>query len=386
MNKIKRILGGGGRFIVLLLLIAITFSYAMFQGGFVSWFLFYTISPFLLYSLLLSFAPIQIGEVHCEIKPSKLHRGDSAQVKISFQNKSWFPFVFLTVKELDSTTGPSQIFFVGWKRKFEWTYELHDVERGAIQFKGLHLTVTDFFGWTIRNKVIQENKTVLVYPKLSEIKYKPLQLQFEHGSINAPFSMVKDTSIVTGVRDYQAGDKFSWIHWKSFAKNATLRTKEFEDRQTQEIMLVIDQSTDKNFDDVVDLVASIITSVVKNHGDISFLSSGEKRYYSPKIKTHSQLEKVMQHLATIRSDTKKAIDATLANEVGLIKTASLIIVTGEVTDGLKQFFSKSSSFTRGIICFEVTDQEKQVRTIANVKVMPISKGKFEQAFTEVVKP
>lgn len=386
MKKVKRILGGGGRFIVLLFLIAVTFSYAMFQGGFVSWFLFYSISPFLLYSLLLSFAPIHIGEVQREIKPSKLHRGDSASVTISFQNKSWFPFVFLTVKELGSTTGPSQIFIAGWKRKFEWTYDLQNVERGAIHFNGLHVTITDFFGWTIRNKFIEENKTILVYPKISEIKYKPFQFQFEYGNMNAPFSMVKDSTLVNGVRDYQAGDKFSWIHWKSFAKSETLRTKEFEDRQTQELILVLDQSSEKNFDDVVDLAASIVTSVVKNHGDISFLSTGKKDYYFPKIKNHNQLEKVMQHLATTQPTPNQSVEAVLANKVGFINSAALIIVTGEITEQLKQFFAKSSNFTRGVVCFEVTNKEKHNRSISNVKVIPLSKGKFEQAFTEVMKP
>ena len=387
MSKVKRFLGGGGRFIVLLFLIAVTFSYAMFQGGFVSWFLFYSISPFLLYSFILSFVPIHIGEVRREIKPSKLHRGDSASVTISFQNKSWFPFVFLTVKEVGTTTGPSQIFIVGWKRKFEWTYELHNVERGAIQFSGLQVTITDFFGWTMRYKFIEENKILLVYPRITEINYKPFHFQFESGTMNAPFSMVKDSTLVNGVRDYQAGDKFSWIHWKSFAKSETLRTKEFEDRQTQELLLVLDQTVEKNFDDVVDFVASIIMSVMKNHGDISFLSTGNKDYFFPKIKNHSQLDQVMQHLATTQPDSTQSIESVLANKIGVINSAALIMVTGEVTDQLQQFFIKSSSFTRGVICFEVTNQDKQKRrSISNVKVIPISKDKFEQAFTEVGKP
>ncbi|TSI04473.1 DUF58 domain-containing protein [Lysinibacillus sp. BW-2-10] len=396
MNKVKRVFGRSGRLIILLLLIVSTFSYAMFQGGFVSWFVFYTISPFLLYSLLFAFAPIRIVDFKREITPAKLHRGDSAQVTISFQNKSLFPFVFLSVRELGENISkvdykkerPNQIFFVGWKRKFEWTYELPQVERGVIQFRGLQLTFSDFFGWSIRYKFLEENRNVLVYPKLTEMKYKPFQMQFEHGGVLSPFSMIKDTSLVTGIRDYQPGDKYSWIHWKSFAKNETLRTKEFEDRQTQDIFITIDQTMDKNFEYAVDLTASILHSVVKNHGDISFLATGEKRHYFPKIKTQSQLEKVFQHLAIIQPNTKLSFESIMVNEIGLLNSATLIIVTGELTDQLKQFFIKGSKMNQGIVCFVVTDTDTQQTrtTISNAKVVPISKDNIENVFTEVMKP
>lgn len=398
MSKVKGKLGDGGRFIVIILLIIITYSYAMFQGGFVSWFIFYSIVPFLTYSLLLTFARIKIVEFRREIKSSKLQRGDKAKVTVRFKNKSWFPFIFLTVKEMGLVNGESdkfteqssQIFFVGWKRNFEWTYELQNIERGLIQFRGLKLTFADFFGWTLRTKLVEEDKFVVVYPRVSDVKYKPLNTQFEHGGVLSPYSMVKDNSLVTGIRDYQSGDRYSWIHWKSFAKNETLRTKEFEDRQSQDIFLILDQSTHKNFEYSVDLVASILQSVIKNHGDISFLSTGGNHQYFPKIKTQNQLEKVMQHLAIVKPDASQAIDALLVNEIGLINTATLTLVTSDLSESLQHFLVNSSKLTNGIICFVITDQQDKLIEskikLPTVKVIPITKDSFEKVFTEVMKP
>lgn len=397
MKRLKRFLNGGGRFIIILLLAVASFSYAMFQGGFVSWFVFYSITPFILYSVLLTFIPIRIEEVHREIKPAKLRRGDSALVTVSFRNKTWLPLIFMTVKELgiDSHKVKLQekfgrIFFVGWKRKFEWTYELNDLERGKIQFKGLHITITDFFGWSIRRKVIEENTSIVVLPRVVEVKYKPLQMQFENGGVVSLYSMMKDTSLVTGIRDYQSGDKYSWIHWKSFAKNETLRTKEFEDRQTQDLFLAIDQTSVKNFEYTVDLAASILQSVVHHHGEISFLSTGKKRRYFPNLKSQNQLEEVMQHLAEIEPDTKQSIEGVLANEIGLLNSASLILITGEFTDHLKSFVVNSSKFACNIICFVVTDKggrfTESRMSFANAKIINISKDRFEHVFTEVIKP
>lgn len=397
MKKIKAYLGGGGRFIIIILLGIISFSYAMFQGGFVSWFVFYSIVPFLLYSLLLMFIPIKIEEVHREIKPSQLQRGDSARVTVRFQNKTWIPLVFMTIKEigLDNQSNKynglsNQIFLVGWKRQFEWTYELTDIKRGKIHFQGLQLTFADFFGWTIRVKLIEENRSVVVLPKVTEIKYKPLKMQFEHGGVASRFAMVKDTSLVTGIRDYQAGDRYSWIHWKSFAKNETLRTKEFEDRQTQDIFLTIDQSTSKNFEYAVDLAASILQSVIKNHGDISFLSTGKKSAIYPKLKSQHQLDKVMQHLAEIEADSNQSIDSILSNEISVLQSATLILITGDITEQLKQFFVNSTKLNSGIICFVVTDKSEKLQNVEsnlmNVKVVQVSNDNFENAFTEVMKP
>ncbi|KGR77220.1 DUF58 domain-containing protein [Ureibacillus sinduriensis] len=396
MKKLKAYLRGGGQFIIILSLAVITFCYAMFQGGFVSWFVFYCITPFLLYSVLLSFAPIKIDEIQRVITPSTLQRGDSVKVSVTFRNKTWIPLIFMIVEEVGSDGHSmksqgnfNQIYFVGWKRKFEWSYELDNLKRGKMQFQGIQCTFTDFFGWTVRTKRIVENRSIVIWPKRTAIKYKPMQMQFEHGGAVSQFSIMKDTSMVTGVRDYQSGDKYSWIHWKSFAKNETLRTKEFEDRQTQEIILAIDQSTAKNFEYVVDLTASILQSVIENHGDISFLSTGEKRKTFPKLKSRSGLEKVMQHLAVVEPNSKQTIDSILAKEMEFISSATLLLVTGELSKELRDFFANSSKFARGIVCFVISEKSEKVerrQIISNVKVIYIPVDQFENAFTEVMKP
>ncbi|RHW32426.1 DUF58 domain-containing protein [Lysinibacillus yapensis] len=394
MRRLKARLRDGGRFIITILLVVSTFSYAMFQGGFVSWFIFYTLMPFLIYSLLLRVAPLRIVEVQREIKPYKLQRGDSAKVRVTFQNKSWFPLIFMTVSEtgfdrpVKQQGNSNQIFLVGWKRRFEWTYDLKGLERGLLHFKGLHFTFTDFLGWTIRHKVVEQPKSTVIFPKRTEINYKPIKMQFEHGGVSSPRSMVKDTSLVTGIRDYQSGDKSSWIHWKSFAKNETLRTKDFEEQTTQDILLVIDQTSKRNFENAVDLTASILQSVVKNRGDISFLSTGENRAIFPHIQTQHKLEQVMQHLAQIEPNAKESLASILVNELGRINTASLLLITGELTQELKDFFKTKAKFTSGIICFVVTGENEKIGRLKlpNVTVIPLAAGQFEKAFTEVAKP
>ena len=63
LQKLNRI----WKLILLFLLIAMVFSYAMFQGGFVSWFLFYSFLPFALYGLFVAAYPIRDWQVKRKI-------------------------------------------------------------------------------------------------------------------------------------------------------------------------------------------------------------------------------------------------------------------------------------------------------------------------------
>lgn len=392
MNMWKGMLNKFGRVIVNLILIAATFSYAMFQGGFVSWFLFYTLIPFLLYSILLNFVPLHIEEVSREVQPAKLARGDKASVMIRFKNKTWFPLAFLTVGEIglnDHIVGKStNIFFVGFKRNFSWSYEIPELERGIIEFSALQFTVTDFFGWTVRHKFIPLKQTVIVYPKITKLKYGKVERQFDQGGMLSPFHFVKDTSLVTSVRDYQAGDRFSWIHWKSFAKDETLRTKDFEVRHSQEVLLVLDATVNRHFEDAVDLAASVLQTIVENNGDVSFYIAGKERAFYPQIK-RGQFEKVMQQLSIVQAYDSNNIELLLTKE-GKTLDSSILLFTGELSDSLRSFFKNHGKKSKGIVCFVLSSEQEMEERIKenyyNVKIVPITKAMFPDVFTEVLRP
>lgn len=394
MSYWNRIFSKIGRFIVNILLILITFSYAMFQGGFVSWFLFYTLIPFLLYSLVLNFIPVSIEEVKREIHPTKLVRGDGASVTIHFKNKTWFPLAFVTVREIGlkddivaKSKGCSNIFFAGFKRSFHWTYEIPELERGVIEFSTLQFTFTDFFGWTVRHKFVDVKQKVIVYPKITEMKYRQFQRHIDQGGVLAPFAFLKDTTLVSSVRNYQAGDRFSWIHWKSFAKDETLRTKDFEVRQSHEVMLVLDATVKRHFEEVVELAASVLQTIVKNHGEVSFFIAGDEQVFYPQLK-QSQFGNIMKQLSLVEAIDSKNIEWILTRE-GKTLDSFMLLFTGELTESLRNFFMNHSKKTKGIICFVLSSQQEigQAREeFFNVTIIPITKERFSDVFTEVIKP
>lgn len=102
----------------------VIFSYAMFQGGFVSWFVFFTVSPFLVYALLFLVVREDILLVERKIEPNHIERGQSAKVFITIERRTRFPFAYIMMEELVDSEGLVQakiensnaIKFVGFRK------------------------------------------------------------------------------------------------------------------------------------------------------------------------------------------------------------------------------------------------------------------------------
>jgi uncharacterized protein (DUF58 family) len=385
---------------VLIFLLLFTFAFAMIQGGFVSWFIFFVSAPFMVYAILLAFVPIRVKNIRRTITPDHIVRGGKVNVRVSFENKTTFPLLFLTVREklntdeLDiHTEGKSNnLFLVGFRKYFEWSYELRNVPRGEFVFEGLEVVVTDFFGWIERVVTVNHHDIMLVYPKETNITFTTINVQYDQGGANVNRSLVKDTTVSVGVRKYESGDRFSWIHWKSFAKSGELRTKEFEDVQAQSVVLYLDRSVQPFFEESVDLAASLLKVGVQHRADISFFTAGTNRKLFPLIRTESQLNLVMQYLATTQMEHfTTTIEHSLRSEHGLLNRSIALVVTSRVDDDLEKLLMSGSKYARAIICFVVISEEQlhlagSTRNFAGQnKLIYLTESMFKHALVEVNK-
>jgi uncharacterized protein (DUF58 family) len=381
-------------FILIALLFGVTFSFAMFQGGFVSWFIFLVILPFLLYSLLIAVIPISIQEVQRELSAYRVERGRNIEVTVKFKIKTPLPLLFVTAKETlpkrhsfrvkNGQLG--QLFFAGLKREFEWRYTLQELTRGEHELYAIEVIASDFFGWVTRTTRHELPKTIVVYPQLTDIANTSLTVQYDQGGVVAKYRSVKDTALVSGLRDYQPGDRFSQVHWKSFAKTGNLRTKEFEDRQSQNITLCLDRSTREHFESAVDLTASIVKSAVRNHNDIAFISGGDPKLYYSTIQTDLQLEQVLHHLAVVQPSGAPIQDSFKGKERQLSKSI-LIIVAGDLSKGLLNVLQKDVPFANQVICYLTAPNIRidNIKLAPHCKVLAVDHDQFAKVFSEVNK-
>jgi uncharacterized protein (DUF58 family) len=401
MNKAKEFVTLWGRLLFVLGLLVLTFSFAMFQGGFVSWFIFYMALPFALYSILLTFYPLQDIELTREIHTAQVRKGGSFSATVHIRRKIRFPLLYMVLTEKTNspalkkmTAGGQQKMFVpGFRKAYDWSYDIEQMPRGEHILEGVQIEVADFFGWVRKSRMVPLQQKVLVYPNTVDIVYRPLESRYDHGSMAAPFTLVKDTTMATGIRDYHPGDRVSWIHWKSFARTQTMRTKEFEDRQSQDLFLMDDRVSSDKFEMQVELVASILQSIVRANSSVAYLSLGNTRDYFPVIQTEEHLHRIMYHLTKVQADLEKPVEEAIHRDLQKIHASSLVYITSHLTIDMVKVIQRNVKHLNTCMCLIVTNKgevpsakEETARQFARSKgfiVKCISPDNFPSAFTEV---
>jgi len=128
MKKFKELLLIWGRLVFVLFVVLSAFVYAMFQGGYVSWAIFYAIIPFTLYSIALFLYPLRTIEAERIIRTPSVENGGRLIVSLTVKRKFPFPLLYTVISEkwrdeklLETEKGTSNKFFIfGFQKEKEW--------------------------------------------------------------------------------------------------------------------------------------------------------------------------------------------------------------------------------------------------------------------------
>lgn len=388
--------------LTLTLLTVITFCYAMFQGGFVSWFLFYSFLPFAILCLLVGFAPLRSFQVDRQLSRHEYKAGDSLEVTVTLKRNNRLPLPFLLIEEnfpksLQASTNAmygKALVFPWFRKEVTVSYKIDSLPRGEHVFSAIRLKTGDPIGLFEKEWSTVVSQTILVYPALKEMMYRPLDTKYDQGAAVSSVIHQKDTSLVTGVRDYQTGDRFSWVHWKAFARTNQLMTKEFEERQSHDVLLVLDRREHPMFESMVTLVASATQAILKRGAQVGLLSAGDERTYIPPKQGDAQKQQVLYHLAKVTPDTQKDLGIILHGErFGAQQAVTLFVVTATISEALVDIVSVFAKRKGVVVLFVVkpkgsdwTSEEHGLRSVAiarGVHVRLLTPETITTAFTEV---
>ncbi|MFS8612160.1 MAG: DUF58 domain-containing protein, partial [Planifilum fulgidum] len=227
---------------LLLVLLAVSFAFGKFQGGFVPWFLFYVTLFLTLYAAAVALGALRKVVVARELSPKRLTAGETLHVTIRYRVLSHFPLSWLYFREECDLKHPRQGHLIfGLRNAGEIKYSLPRMPRGMHLFEGIEVTAGDLFGFVKKRMFAGNREEVLVYPRV-----RPIRLWRTANDRNAGHSFSLDrisenvTSVV-GVRDYVPGDRLHRIHWKATARGQGLKVKEFEHRTTNDFLFVLDR-------------------------------------------------------------------------------------------------------------------------------------------------
>lgn len=385
-----------GKLVSIVLLFAVFFSYAMFQGGFVSWFLFYSFLPLLVYMLLLLSYPISNWKVTRNLSKRIVQSGEAITVDIEVTRGFPFPIYYCIVEEylpssmqrkdtskdkyrsMDHPSGiietrlVKQVSFPWLKRHMHFHYRLEKIPRGEHHLGAVRIKIGDLFGFINKEHVFPVTDYLLAYPPKRSVVLKEKVSSFEEGASASYTVNMKNTNVVSGVREYAPGDKFSWIDWKTTARKNTVMTKEFEQEKSTDTVLILDAVDYQSlnpiaFEASIELASSLIDSLKRKSSQVAFLSLGKERVFVPFHQDPGKKNMLSNHLARIEPGPARAFSQQLDQEMSKLPQGltALIIIT-DINQETKHSIEQLKLKCRRIIVLliksskQMTSQDQQL--------------------------
>jgi len=274
-----------------MVLFMITFLYGKLQGGFVSWFLFYSLLTLMIYIWLVERYALRGVKVERIFSKSRLTAGDDLEIEIRMTNQIGFPLSYLMIidhlpEKIESNRfiKNKHLIYPWFRNKVIVPYKIPQVKRGVYHWGKIQLETGDLFGLLKVRKEFFVSGEVLVYPKTIPIQYWQSRNEKNAGAAFAQHRASEDASSVIGVREYRIGDRFHRIHWKQTAKTRQLMTKEFERFITNDFMVMINQENHaslieqpERFERMVELTASLVRYATDQRFMVGLLAEGKSR-------------------------------------------------------------------------------------------------------------
>lgn len=389
------------KLVMLVFLIIVTFSYAMFQGGFVSWFLFYSFLPFAVYALGLSFYTLKDMKAERIFPKREFNSGEKVRISVLIERNTPFPLFYAIAEEQVTEELGSKIrnkaksfLHPVFHKVFHFEYTIEAMPRGEHFFNSIRLKTGDPLGLIEKEVQIPVEDKIVVYPKYVELLYKPFEHQFDQGMTASKERVQRDTSMVSGVREYQPGDRFSWINWKATARRNDIMVKEFEQRQSHDILIMMDCAPDSRFEIAVSFTASIIRAILRKGAQVGLITSSHDRIAFPIKGGDSQQQQLLYHLAKITDNSQAPFEKVIEAEVFLNHHHSnLLLVTAQLSKGLVERAGRYSQKGGLVTIFLIKKEEestskdelglKSSAAAKGIRVVMIHDKQFKDAFSEV---
>lgn len=323
---------------MLIILTAAAFCYAMFQGGFVSWFLFYAFLPYALYALLFALIPLR-ATAKRTIQQTSLKAGDVLSVDLEIKRTHPFPYVYVMIEDappdtlhLQEQIEMKQMLFPWFRKTWRFSYQLNDVMRGEHHLTAVRIKTGDMFGFVEKEIIIPLEKKLLVYPKVLDIPVEPAESVSENGGKAVHSWFNEPAHVTTGVREYQQGDRFAWVDWKTTARRGQLMTKEFEQNQAKDLVVFADFTDQAVFETVVSIAASVLQTAVKKGVPSGLVPLGDQHAFRVD-QGELHLQDMLYYLTRVQLQPSRALEyKPLA--VSEYQHSGKYVVTGQLQEEL----------------------------------------------------
>lgn len=238
---------------------------------------------------------VEAVEVERFVEAQEVTVGVTVGVGMKITNKSgyWIPWMLIDDKvakrytklppiALNLLVATVQLFSFSPKRTILHRYALQTQRRGYYQLGPTLLETGDLLGLHRSFRIANQPSYLTVLPKLTVLEGIEVSSRRPMGEMKVEDRVLEDPTLMTGLREYRAGDPINRVHWKATARTGTLHTRVFQPTCVQGAMLLLDMHESTNpqkhepvrTDLAVSAAASIAHWLYQNAEPFGLVSNG----------------------------------------------------------------------------------------------------------------
>lgn len=367
------------------------------QGGFVSWFLFYSFLVITVYIVSAYIYPIRTWEVKRSIPKQSYVAGDHIEVEIQLKRTIPFPLFYMFCEEqlpislqkedrsnekFNFLHDPDQVVenksFIAqlpilFKRKITLRYRILHVPRGVHKLQTITLQTSDLFGCIKKETKVKLLEELSVHARTRPIEYYDSNRTFkqETGERSSVMRGLQ-SAFPASVREYAAGDRMAWIDWKQTAKKNEMMTKEFERERDTSILFILDHHLhdDVNmlaFEGAVETTVALIRNSLSSATTTHLLSVGAEVSYMTIDQEEVETGKIARHMMQIVPEKGPSFARQMEEySFNLARKALTCVITAHITEGsidVLQKIQANAGSTMLICVMSADDQTAKVQSI-----------------------
>ena len=199
--------------------------------------------------------------------------------------------------------------------------------RGLWRFGPLKVSTSFPLGFIRRTITINETAEVMVYPRLGRLTRKFGEMQnrvYSEGSRSQQRRGLTEGDFY-GLRDWRSGDSRRWIHWRTSARTGTLAVRQFEQRQHDDLALLVDlwspATPDTQFtehvEQLISFAATIVAERCRRGGSRLLLAvGGTQPAITLGTASPALLREALHHLAVSQPSNEQRMDELLREPLG----------------------------------------------------------------------
>lgn len=258
---------------------------------------------------------------HRNTTSGRVQVGETFEERLMLNNNSVLPKLWVQI--VDGSTLPGHragyVASLSGRKRAMWKARTVCSTRGRFQLGPVTASSGDPFGLFRRHIPMTTAHEILVLPKVLPITNFTLFTGGLPGRGRSSQRALQTTTNATTIRDYNAGDALSRIHWRSTAHNNKLMVKEFDLDPSVDAWIILDlhdsvqagQGEHSTEEYGVTIAATLATYFLRQDLSVGMIINGQRREFLSLDRGDRQIERVLELLAVVTAgpgpDLKEAL-------------------------------------------------------------------------------